>query len=328
MKKYIIFCCLVFMPLTCYAGSTDTFFGVYQGFSRGCQSSFIVLDKDKISIEECKKASYKIIRSESEYSVIELRRPSSKCEFKFVRIERGQTFNESIGVKLYDDAQKALSDNYSVYCVYLKVDPSTAKDQTVKFIHGKTGKARQEALHKINLQLREDRDKYNELGLKDKSPAVRETAAFFLRGKPNRFVPMIINIIANDPNSEVRASAGYSLSSFYTSNDSEGDLYIKPLERNLDKLFKGLKRVETVRSVVSILGNGYTGDSFAPCFMSATNREKIISALKEQLKSIQLLASEAFSADSRVTWDNQWNEAEHEIKAAIENITNCQSTVK
>jgi hypothetical protein len=77
--------------------------------------------------------------------------------------------------------------------------------------------------------------------------------------------------MANDPDAKVRASAGYSLSSFYTSNGSEGYLYIEPLEDNLDKLLIGLKRVETVRSVVEILGSRYTGNSFAPCFMSAKN---------------------------------------------------------
>ena len=199
------------------------------------------------------------------------------------------------------------------------MDPSKAYDQKALFLNGKTGLQRGEALHEINLQCYEERDKYNEIGLRDPSPEVRDIAAGSLRGVPDHFVPMLINSIANDPDAKVRASAGYSLSHFYTDNGSEGYLYIKPLENKLDKLLIGLKNAETVRSVVEIL------DSTA-CDMSVKNREKILSALRKQLKTIRLLAAEAFRGNSSARWNNELNEADHEIDIAIENITKCYPT--
>jgi hypothetical protein len=317
MNRYLIFCCIVFMPLNCLASSNDTFQGAYLGTSRACLSSLLVLNKNEVSIDECRKTSYRVILSESNYIIIELKKPSSECGIKRIKIERDKELRtDSFGVTLYYDTQASSKDGGS-YCSYDKVDRFMVK----KFIHGKTGKVRQEALHKMNLQMHPDRNKYNEFGLNDKSPAVREIAACFLRGKPDRFVPMLIKVIAYDPNSGVRASAGYSLSHFYTDNGSEGDLHIKPLERNLDTLLIGLKRVETVRSVVDILGNRYTGNSYAPCYMSAKSRKQILKALINQLKTIRKQADDWHKG--KASWDNELNEADHEIDIAIENIGKC-----
>lgn len=214
-----------------------------------------------------------------------------------------------------------------------EIKPPLAEDHTESFLHSKSATERKEALHQINLQGDQghpERDKYNEIGLKDPSPDVREIAAYFLRGEPEHFVPILIHVMADDPDGQVRASAGHSLSSFYTDNGSDGDLYIKPLEDNLEKLLSGLKNAETLRSVIDILGNRYAGVSIAPCLMSFESREKILSALKSQLGTIQ----HAFEAVRRnpsgglpEAWGgNEWNWAVSESSLAIENITKCPQT--
>lgn len=205
-----------------------------------------------------------------------------------------------------------------------RIDPTLAEEQTANFLNSKSATERKEALQKINQQTHPERHKYNEIGLRDPSPDVRDIAAWFLRGEPSHFVPMLINVMANDSDTKVRASAGYSLTHFYTDNGSKGDLYIKPLEDNLDKLLIGLKRVETVRSVVEILGSKYTGGSFAPCFMSDKNREKVLKAIRNQLQTIRLQADEW--KKGRASWSNELNEADHEINRAIENLDKCNLT--
>lgn len=198
-----------------------------------------------------------------------------------------------------------------------RIDPSLAEDQTDRFMHSKSAPERKEALQKINQQIHPERAKYNEIGLRDPSPEVREIAAYFLRGDPNYFVPILINVMANDPNANVRSSAGSSLSSFYTDNGTEGYDYIKPLEDNLDNLLKGLDNVETVGLVVDILGS----DSFAPCYMSMKNREKILNALRYRLKIMNWI-----KVSEVATWDNVWNGIEFKINIAIENISKCNRT--
>jgi hypothetical protein len=309
------------MPLTCIAGSDGTFWGTYQGNGRACLASFLVIDQDTVSLEECKKAPYTTIESKHDSILIEVK-PSANCEWQVVKIENIKSnYSASAGeiaVKTYKNRDRALVDSPSMYCGFMPVDPSLAQDQTENFLNGKTGAERNDALKKINQQIHPDGDKYNEIGVRDPSPLVRDTAAWHLRGEPDHFVPILIHLMANDPDARVRASAGYSLSHFYTDNGSEGELYVKPLEDNLDELLKGLKNVETVRSIVNILG----GRSFVPCFMSSKSREKVIDALRNQRKAIRLQA-EAWIKDSSAPWSNELNEANHEIYMAIEDITKC-----
>ncbi len=331
MNKIIIILAFIFIPLTCFAGSPDAFFGTYQGFSRACQTSFLVLSKETVSIDECKKSSYTIIESDEDHILIELK-PSEKCDQQIIRLEREKPRYDlplfgGFVVQIYENHQEVAENNAKVRCNYGLVDPSMAEDQTVIFLNGKTGQERGDALHKINLQGHSERDKYNEQGLRDTSPDVREMAASFLRGDPNHFVPVLIDVMAYDVAPDVRASAGYSLSHFYTDNGAEGYLYIKPLEKGLDKLLIGLKNTETLRSIVAILGSRYAGESVAPCYMSMKNRKKVVLALEKQFRTIQL-ASEAIRRNptGKVpwnNWNNQWNEARGEITNAIANINQC-----
>jgi hypothetical protein len=352
MMKFIIYTLIfVFVPIVCFAASPNSFLGTYETSTRDNIASFLVIDKESLSIDECKKLPYKTIESSKNNIVIDVKL-SKACSRKIIKIERReeQMKVESKGhpsdiptilrfivtiFKNYDDVKtnKPLETRR-----YMRVDPSKANDQVKAFLTGKTGKKREEALHEINLQGYENRDKYNEIGLRDHSPNVRKTAVWFLRGEPNHFVPLLINVMVHDQDAKVRASAGFSLSHFYTDNGSDDFLYIKPLEDNLDKLLMGLKNVETMRSVVEILGNRYTGRSFAPCYMSIQNKEKIIEALKEQLIEINLVLS---FISHPIPWKREWNEAEmkretgdrdkintygeatNEIRNAIENISKC-----
>lgn len=332
MNKIIISAIIFFMPLTCLAGSNDAFWGTYQGFSRACQTSFLVIDQYTVSLDECKKSPYTTIESGHDHILLEIK-SSEKCNQQIIRLEHEKPNDLPLFggfvVKIYENLQKAEEDNASVICNYGPVDPSMAEDQTVAFLNGKTGAEREDALHKINLQIHPERDKYNELGLRDTSPDVRETAASFLRGNPDHFVPMLISVIAHDADSSVRASAGYSLSHFYTDNGADGYLYITPLEKGLDELLSGLRNTETLRSIVNILGERYTGESVAPCYMSVENRKKVILALKEKLKTIQS-AEEAFRRNPKAkpngSWNNEWNFAISEIINSIENINKCDTT--
>ena len=296
------------------------------------------MNKQTINMDECKSIPYKIIEIDARHIVIEIL-PLNSCNYRIINLERKMVqYNAKrkgsrteipkfikYTVETYQDSDDIKGHKALIVRNYLQVDPSKAADQRMRFLKNKSAKLRKDALHEMNLQCYEDRDKYNEIGLKDPSAEVRHIAAYFLRGEPNHFVPLLIYVMANDPDSSVRASAGYSLTHFYTDNGSDGDLYIKPLEDNLDKLLIGLKKVETVRSIVEILGSRYTGGgSFAPCFMSEKNRRKIINALRNQLKAIRHQADE--SMKGRASWSNELNEADNEIDRAIDNLTKCHPT--
>ncbi len=311
-----------------------SFIGTYLGESSACLGSTIVLRKENITWDECKSKNvpYTVVEADEQHVFLELN--SSDCPLSFIRLEGSKLDDaNSVWGELRVSGYEALKSTYSLDCHYFRVDPSLAEDHTESFLHSKSAIERKEALHQINLQGdrgHPERDKFNEIGLKDPSPDVREIAAYFLRGEPEHFVPILINVMADDPDAQVRASAGYSLSSFYTDNGSDGDLYTKPLEDNLEKLLSGLKNAETLRSVVDILGSRYAGVSIAPCLMSFESREKVLSALKSPLETIQL----AFEAVRRnpsgglpEAWGgNEWSLAVSEISLAIENVTKCPQT--
>jgi hypothetical protein len=329
--RFIIYS-LVLLPIVCFASSPDSFFGTYQSDIGDCQVTFLIVDKDKVSFDGCKKLPYKTSEVAEHHIVIDVM-PSKACARKIIKIERKEQQYKTEGkdprsdvptfvsfvVTIYENYDDTKTNKPMETRNYMRVDPSKAYDQKAVFLTGKTGLQRKEALHEINLQCYEERDKYNEIGLNDPSPDVRAIAAGFLSGMPYHFVPMLINTIANDPNAKVRASAGYSLSHFYTDNGAEGYLYIKPLENNLDKLLMGLRNVETVRPVVEILGS--RDGLVAPCYMSVKNKKKIVTALKKQRRTIQ----EAYERrDQNVPWNMEWGFADTEISLAIENINKCR----
>ena len=72
--KFILYTFIfVFVSITCFAVSSDSFFGTYQSSSmRDCEISFLVIDKEKVSIDECKKLPYKIIDADEHHTVIDV----------------------------------------------------------------------------------------------------------------------------------------------------------------------------------------------------------------------------------------------------------------
>lgn len=147
-----------------------------------------------------------------------------------------------------------------------------------------------------------------------------------LKGRsPKEYIPIFIKIAIKGRTAEIRGRAADELQHFYTDNGADGYLYIEPLEKGLDDLLMGLKKTETLRPIVTVLGSRPAGDSFAPCYMSTESRKKIIIALKMQLETIHA-ASEEFRRKPNAPWDNEWTFAKNEIEDAIENTNKCNLT--
>jgi uncharacterized protein YecT (DUF1311 family) len=320
-----------------------SFIGTYQGvLQRACMTSLIVLGKENIRWDrggERKNVPYTVVEADEQHVVLELH--SSDCRLPFLRLEGSKPddanfVQEGLRVSGFRTRSEGLTDNDGLDCHYRRVDPELAEDQTARFLHSESAAEREKALDVINQQFHPESDKYNEIGLRDPSPAVRARAASFLRGDPGH-VPLLIKAMAHDPDPKVRANAGDSLSSFYRGidsapegdsgpdgdsdaddgsagdNDSVADPRIILLEQNLDDLLIGLKTLTTLRFVVEILGGGDYDDSLV-CHMSAKSREKTLNALNEQLEAIQVLEEE-----SGQDW---WSKAGQRVSRAMERKCN------
>jgi uncharacterized protein YecT (DUF1311 family) len=309
-----------------------SFIGTYQREPAGCTSCFLVLRKDVMTLDDCKRLPYTVREVGEKHVILEV--PfSPDCPASFVRLEcvkRHDGVNPvslEIGVSTHESLSKARAGSAEMCRFYCRVDPSLAEDQTASFLHGKATSERRDALHKINLQIHPERDKYNEIGLKDPAPEVRGIAAWFLRGQPEVFVPMLINVMVADPDARVRASAAHSLSRFYTDNGSDGYLHTKPLEENLEKFLTGLQHAETLPSALKILGYGCSGRTFVPCSMSVENRKKVLIALRNQAETIRPEA-ETLRMGSSGQGNGHGHSAKDQIPVAIENITTCRPDVR
>lgn len=321
-----------------------SFIGTYQGSSRACMTSIIVLRRENISWDECKSKDvpYTVVEADEEHVLLELQ--SSDCYLPVIRLEGSKlddanAVQEGLRVSAFRTRSEALAENLGLDCHYGRVDPALGEDQTANFLRSKSATEREKALEVINQQGHSERDKYNEIGLRDPSPAVRAKAASFLNS-----VPLLIKAMAHDPDPKVRASAGGSLANLYRDfdygsdgasdednpsggdNDSGGAISITPLEENLDDLLIGLKRLATLRSVLNILGGEDDYGESVVCRMSAKSQEKALNALKHQLETIKLV--------KEVSWalhpgkPPRWSEAGQDIPRAIEKISKCHPSTQ
>ncbi len=330
-----------------------SFIGTYQGESRACMTSIIVLRKENITWDECKSKNvpYTVVEADEQHVLLEI--SSSDCYLPFVRLEGSKqddpnSVQDGLRVSGFRTRNEAFAGNLGMDCHYYRVDPALAEDQTASFLNSKSATERQKALEVINQQGHPERDKYNEIGLRDPSPVVRAKAASFMSG--DHSVPLLIKAMAHDPDPKVRASAAHSLSSFYRdidsgpegdsdaddesvrdkdsakNKDSAADPRITLLEQNLDDLLIGLKRLTTLRTVVEILGGEYDYGDSVVCRMSAKSQEKALSALKHQLETVKLV--------KEVSWalhpgePPRWSEASQAIPRAIEKISKCHLTTQ
>src|SRR5512145_323577 len=343
MYKLLLSVAVILIPFTCFSAFPDGFIGTYQSmYTKDCETLFLIIGKDNISINECKKLSYKIIDSGTNYVVINTV-PVPVCPQKTIKIERKNIplkaeSKEPLSIEKGSDVKPfagCIVTTYESYFNsrkykplqtqnYREVEPYKADDQIIAFRNGKTTLQRKQALHEMNLQCYPDRNKYNIIGLKDSSAEVRSIAALFLRGKPNHFIPLLIDAMINDPNADVRYSAAFNLSECYTSDDSSGKQHIEPLENNLDKLLIGLKNPQIGIYVANILGLSTTSTSVSSCHMSNNNRKKILKVLNDQLKEINKL--DAQDIEARPAREKESFDTKTEIESAIQKINNCKLT--
>jgi hypothetical protein len=299
MKRYYflrIFIVIFTLAISSTAYCIDvlnSFEGTYLAGSRACEGSFLILQKENITWDDCKKVSYRVLDVDNKYILLEIRK-SSKCHYPFPFIRLEGVFSDksepnkwgSIAIYGYNTRSQALSDNYQMSCSAGRVDPSLAEDQTAIFLHSKSAAKREEALHNINLQPHRERNKYNEKGLNDPSPLVRSTAAYFLRGNPSHFLPLLISIMAHDSDQTVRYRAAESLMEFVNSNGSDGCMDIDVIVSHLDMILSSLHDPKISGMIVSILGANYSGEKFLPCCMPNGARLRVLQELRnEQAKN-------------------------------------------
>ena len=164
---------------------------------------------------------------------------------------------------------------------------------------------RREALIAINYGDHPDRQKFNNIGLGDPSPLVRERAVGFLGGEEKEFVPKKIKAMATDVSQKVRFSAAVSLSHWYTDNGANGDATL--ITRDIDLVLSSLDLdyPETMRAVVEILGARESGPTPLPCRMPKNVRARVIKALQNTIKKAHGYASDG-------------------LREALDNTSNCK----
>ncbi len=148
------------------------------------------------------------------------------------------------------------------------------------FLRHRSADVRGAALSDLNRQNDPDSHKYNQIALRDPSPKVRSVGAFWLRG--TEFVPLLVDVMATDKDPEVRRSAAFNLSSFYTDNGQDMCKDVMALVASLDGLLTALKDEETERPVTDILGARYSGETFLPCCMPKAAKQRVVQALLER----------------------------------------------
>jgi uncharacterized protein len=158
------------------------------------------------------------------------------------------------------------------------------------FRETKSESKRRKALIAINFGDHPDRQKFNNIGLGDPSPLVRERAVGFLSGDEKEFVPKLIKFMATDASPEIRFTAADSLSHWYTDNGADGDATL--ITRDIDLVLSALDDPQTMRPVVEILGARYSGPTYLPCRMPKNVRSRVIKALQKTIKKAHGYASD------------------------------------
>lgn len=246
------------------------FFGVYKGYSQACLNSILVLTDETIGMNDCRELPYDVLESGSDHVLIKPR-SSSKCDIPIMKLSHDKP---SEVMPIFG---RYLVEMSGGGCIYESVDASMAEDQTVIFMNSKTGKGREDALHKINLQGHPDRNKYNELGLKDSFPEVRKTAAYMLWMDLTKLTPILLKVMTSDPDQKVRLSAALNLHCQFTCNGTKYTTEdIEVLESDLPLLGKAVRDEVAGRYVVEML-------DFVWCDMTEKARVSITAVLESGL---------------------------------------------
>ena len=155
-----------------------------------------------------------------------------------------------------------------------------SKDWVYIFMNSKIEEEKAVALRNINNQDRPDRQKYNEIGLRDSFPRVRNFAASFYRVELEKLTPILLKIIASDPNQSVKFSAAMNLSCQFTCNGAEyAEEDVQALEDNLHLLETGLRTTENDemgRMLLNILDT-------VRCDMTTDSQKKLAKLLSSDL---------------------------------------------
>ena len=126
------------------------------------------------------------------------------------------------------------------------------------------------------------RDRYIAGAALDDDLTVRE---WFVRGQPlgsDFQIPLLIDILAYDPDGRLRSSAALKLKGRATDNGVETCEPSGWIERKLDDLLVGLNSGYTAQAVVETVG-GYSGEQILACCMSAASTNRIHDALEAML---------------------------------------------
>lgn len=164
-----------------------------------------------------------------------------------------------------------------------------SKNWVVVFMNSKIDEERAIALRNINNQERPDRQKYNEIGLLDSSSKVRSFAASFYNTELNKLTPILLKIIASDPDQQVRFSATMNLTCQFTCNGTEyTDEDIRALEENLPLVESGIRTTENEemgRMLLEML-------DFVWCDLTTDSQKKLTSLLSSDLPITQKTGSQ------------------------------------
>jgi hypothetical protein len=156
------------------------------------------------------------------------------------------------------------------------------------FLKSKSKEARIKALQDLDARESPDRKKYHEIALRDPSSEVRNAGLINLGSDPKYFVPILIDKMAHDSDAEIREKAAIYLSSYFTSNGSEGCAEAgaaEAVEKNLPSLLSAVKDSITNRYAVEVLGAEYSGLTPLPCCMSGKAKQQILGALSDNAKA-------------------------------------------
>ena len=120
VRRSMMFFLLALMPSVIFGTEPlDRFLGKYEGYSRACWNSHLILTQERVSLDECRDKPFTILQRGEKSVSIELAQDSS-CEFTIMSFELRSDDIHGIGVYGFRNRSDFDKNQYQSYCWYYR----------------------------------------------------------------------------------------------------------------------------------------------------------------------------------------------------------------
>jgi len=100
----------------------EDFYGTYRAGSRLCWGTPLVLTVKTVTVEDCRRVSYRVLEQKGKDLTIELINRPKKCVIPAVRFG-GLTEHGGIALYIFESLDDIPINRYVSYCTYGKIQP-------------------------------------------------------------------------------------------------------------------------------------------------------------------------------------------------------------